>query len=119
LTGAHAGATCTSCHADGVYAGTPQACASCHGEPAVHAGVLGTDCAACHGTAAWLPATYNVAHVFPFGHGGAGSCRTCHPDSLASFTCYACHDPGHIAEEHEEDVADYSNCVMCHPRGDD
>ncbi|MEJ2208391.1 MAG: hypothetical protein P8129_05065 [Anaerolineae bacterium] len=120
LTGAHTGAACTLCHGDGAYAGTPTACAACHGEPAFHAGILGTDCAACHNTAGWLPASYNQPHTFPFGHGRPGSCQTCHPETLAGYTCYACHDPDGIAEEHhEEDVPDYSNCVMCHPTGDD
>ncbi|HSR33635.1 MAG TPA: NapC/NirT family cytochrome c, partial [Anaerolineae bacterium] len=34
LTGRHSGASCTQCHANGSYAGTPRECSACHGEPA-------------------------------------------------------------------------------------
>ncbi len=93
LTGAHAGVGCTSCHSNGVYQGTPTNCSSCHGEPGYHAGILGSDCASCHGTGSWLPASYNRGHSFDMYHEGAGgNCRTCHPGSLGSTSCSACHD---------------------------
>ena len=81
---------------------------------------MGTECATCHSTEGWLPASYSFPHTFPFGHGGSGpnACSTCHPDTLAGYTCYACHSPGGIAEEHDdEDIGDYANCVICHPTG--
>ena len=119
LTGAHAGANCAQCHPNGSYAGTPTACAACHGEPAYHAGQLGTECASCHNTGGWLPASYDRGHTFPLNHEGASAdCRTCHPDQLAGYTCYTCHSAGEIDEEHDEEgVRDYSNCVACHPTG--
>lgn len=64
LTGAHADALCTACHAAPalVYEGTPAACVGCHRadydgarEPS-HRG-FATTCAGCHTTAAWSPAT--------------------------------------------------------------
>jgi hypothetical protein len=119
LTGAHAGAACTQCHADGTYAGTAKVCVACHGEPSYHAGQLGPECASCHNTGGWLPASYNRAHTFPLGHEGAAStCRTCHPERLSAYTCYTCHSTNGIAEEHRDEVgSDYSNCVACHPAG--
>ena len=50
--------------------------------------------------------------------GASSDCRTCHPDQLAGYTCYTCHSPGEIDEEHrEEGVRAYSNRVACHPTG--
>jgi len=93
LTGAHAGAGCASCHGNGVFQGTPTACSACHGEPGYHAGVLGSNCASCHDTGGWLPARYDRSHSFNRNHEDAGgSCRTCHPNTLASYSCGACHD---------------------------
>lgn len=118
LTGAHASVACVSCHTGGGFRGTPSACAACHSEPAVHAGLFGTNCAACHSTSAWMPASYNGPHTFPMNHGGAGgNCRTCHPGSYGSYTCYACHDQGEITNKHSERFSDFSNCVACHASG--
>ncbi len=120
LTGAHGNAACTRCHANGQYNGTPSQCVACHSEPGYHAGRLGTDCAACHQTGSWFPASYGGLHTFPLGHEGASSCRTCHSDSLAGYSCYGCHNQGKIAEKHtDHDIPDYGNCVACHPNGDD
>jgi hypothetical protein len=120
LTGRHAGVGCAQCHPNNTYAGTPQACSACHGEPAFHAGLLGGDCASCHSPDGWRPASYGQPHTFPFNHGGPASCRTCHPETLAGYTCFACHNPGEIDEEHdEEEIPDYSNCVTCHPTGEE
>jgi hypothetical protein len=119
LTGAHARVACESCHPGGRFEGTPSACGMCHAEPALHAGVFGVDCGACHSTSAWRPASWNGPHPFPMNHGGAGgSCRTCHPGSYASYSCYSCHNQGEIADKHRE-VGDFSNCVACHPTGNE
>ncbi|MGD9405742.1 MAG: hypothetical protein PVH95_11380 [Anaerolineae bacterium] len=93
LTGAHAGLGCASCHGGGVYDGTPTSCSACHGEPGYHAGVLGSSCASCHDTGGWLPARYDRGHSFNMYHEDSdGSCRTCHPNTLTSTSCSACHD---------------------------
>jgi len=118
LSGAHAGLACTSCHSGGQFAGTPTACSACHAEPAFHAGVLGTDCGACHTTNGWTPASYNGPHTFPMSHGNPDSCQTCHPSSLGSYTCYSCHDQTEMEKHHlEKGITDISNCVACHPTG--
>jgi hypothetical protein len=95
LTGAHASAACESCHQGGQFTGTSSACASCHGEPAYHRGVFGTNCGSCHNTSNWS-AEYTGPH--PSIHEGDGmhhegaSCRDCHTRTLASATCTKCHD---------------------------
>jgi hypothetical protein len=59
LDGAHIHVPCESCHTNQIFKGTPSTCISCHAEPDVHAGRFGADCASCHTTAAWTPASYN------------------------------------------------------------
>jgi hypothetical protein len=122
LTGAHTNTPCEKCHVDNTFKGTPQECAACHTEPAFHAGRFPGDCAACHSTAAWTPAQFNQPHTFPINHGegGASTCRTCHPDSLQTYTCYGCHEhnQAEIAAKHiEEGIGDFSDCIRCHPTG--
>ena len=51
LTGKHTNLSCTKCHTNGVYQGTPNQCASCHRDE--HNGENGTDCAACHTPKGW------------------------------------------------------------------
>ncbi len=118
LTGAHRTTSCEGCHPNASFADTPTACVACHQDPAVHRGVFGTDCAACHTTSAWLPAGYNGPHTFPVNHEGAnGQCSLCHPSSLLSYTCYECHDANRMRNEHEG-VSNLANCTRCHPTGD-
>ncbi len=121
LDGAHASVDCKQCHTNG-YKGTPSQCESCHQEPVYHAGLFGSDCVACHTTQAWSPAQYNERHTFPINHGESGwnSCRTCHPDSLQTYTCYNCHEhsPSEIERKHrKEGITNFQNCVQCHPTG--
>jgi len=121
LSGAHTNVTCSKCHGNGVYAGTPKDCYSCHASRDAHSGSYGTNCGSCHNTNAWKPASFS--HKFPLNHGESGtlSCATCHPNSTSSYTCYACHehDPGKMAEKHKE-VKNFSeNCAKCHANGKD
>lgn len=119
LTGAHVNVSCESCHANGVFDGTPSSCVGCHAEPSEHAGQFGTDCAACHSTNAWKPAGYNGPHTFPMNHGDADTCSDCHVGSLTTWTCYTCHDQGEVIQEHDDEgLGDISNCLRCHPTGD-
>ncbi len=121
LDGAHAVLSCSACHQERVFAGTPDSCVGCHAEPAVHAGLFGLDCAACHTTEAWQPAAL-MDHTFPLDHGESGTlaCQTCHESSYAVYTCYNCHEhePADIAEEHrDEGIFDFADCARCHPTG--
>lgn len=97
LTGAHVGLPCTSCHVNNVFSGLSTACASCHADPAFHAGLFaGMSCSDCHNTSAWTPASFNLSH--PGGCDGPcinhedASCRDCHTANLNTATCLACHD---------------------------
>lgn len=121
LTGAHVSVSCEKCHVNNRFKGTPTACAACHPEPDVHRGMFGTECAMCHTTSAWRPATFNGEHTFPLNHGGARSrCALCHPNTLTEYTCYGCHEhnPTKIRREHlEEGIRNFENCVECHPTG--
>ncbi len=86
LDGAHRFAECESCHADGLFAGTPTQCSGCHAQsgridatakPAVH--VPTTDrCDACHRPNAWV-AVARVDHLEVL-----GTCSSCHNGSKAA-----------------------------------
>jgi hypothetical protein len=120
LTGAHANVACENCHANGQFQGLSTACATCHAEPASHAGQFGTDCAACHSTTAWKPAEFNGKHSFPIRHGGGATCATCHPSSFTTYTCYGCHEHNEAkvrSEHQEEGINNFENCIECHPTG--
>ncbi|MEI6669858.1 MAG: hypothetical protein WCP29_17040, partial [Acidobacteriota bacterium] len=66
LTGKHVAVACASCHINGRFTGTPQACSSCHlsafqktTTPNHVAGGFPQDCATCHTTGAWRPASFD------------------------------------------------------------
>jgi hypothetical protein len=86
LEGAHARATCESCHrqaqtaGSATYLGLTTRCSSCHFDE--HRGQLGADCQRCHNETKWMPAP-------GFDHGRVGfalrgkhigiACAKCHP----------------------------------------
>jgi len=118
LTVSHSSQPCTKCHQNGRFRGTPAACSACHSDPVFHQGLFGSNCADCHSTTAWRPASFSGSHNFPMGHGGAESCRDCHPSSFTAWTCYTCHNQGEVASKHsEEGIGDFSNCLECHADG--
>jgi len=123
LDGQHTALECTRCHVDQVYKGTPRECVACHAEPPIHAGLFGTECAACHTTEAWLPARLRQ-HNFPLDHGEQGQldCAVCHTTTYAEYTCTNCHehDPNATRAEHDEvdfSQTDFFACAECHPTG--
>jgi hypothetical protein len=123
LEGQHAALECSACHIEQKFRGTPQACAACHQEPAIHASVFGLNCAACHTATAWAPALL-TRHTFPLDHGEQGeiACATCHTASYTAYTCYGCHehDPAEIQDKHAEKGIrgdQLINCAACHPTG--
>jgi hypothetical protein len=130
LTGAHATATCISCHKQLEFTGVSSSCASCHRD--AHHGAAGTGCARCHSTRNFLDmAVMRQAHqvsAFPLtGRHVALDCRSCHvasaPGQLSfaslSPSCVSCHladyqkaVPSHTASGFSTD------CASCHsPRG--
>ena len=110
LDGAHANVQCEQCHTNNTFVGTPTQCVACHADPAFHFGAFGTNCQECHSTSAWIPARFNLSHPQPrvdeegtgINHGRT-TCRTCHPDTVRTYTCLACHSDNQGGEggEHE------------------
>jgi hypothetical protein len=137
LTGAHATAACNRCHGDGVYAGKPTACYSCHApdfngatNPNHAAAGFGTACETCHTTTAWQPANFNHdASWFPIYSGTHRNrwtvCSDCHTSAtnFAVFSCLTCHphDDQPTTDGHHSGVHNYrydsAACYSCHPRG--
>jgi hypothetical protein len=117
LTGAHAVVTCERCHTKGTTViKLESTCISCHRADDVHEGLLGTDCAACHGDADWARHRFkhDVFSDFPLlgDHVDLG-CQACHlapvHESSPGTDCYACHadDDPHAGQLGE-------NCGDCH-----
>ncbi len=128
LTGAHVSVSCTQCHVNGQFNGTPADCWSCHqsnyqtaNNPNHAAGQFPHECAECHSTGAWEPSTFNHAQT-PFPLIGAHisvACAACHINGQFAGTptaCWSCHqsdyqgvtDPNHVTGQ-------YSHlCQSCH-----
>lgn len=138
LTGQHVTTACIECHANG-YAGTHTACSACHmgdynatNDPNHAAANFPTDCAACHSTNGWEPATFNHdQQYFPIYSGNHNNewnaCSDCHtnPSNYSVFTCIDCHEHSNqnsVNNDHDE-VNGYSYnsnaCYNCHPDGSD
>ncbi len=132
LTGAHASADCTACHAGGVYSGLPSSCVDCHlrdytgaTNPDHAAAGFPQSCEVCHNTVTWRGASFD--HSFPIDVGNHSnlSCSDCHlvPRNFTSFSCTHCHEHNRAAMGKEHvDVRSYqwlsSACYACHPSGD-
>jgi hypothetical protein len=132
LQGRHSEASCSDCHADGVYEGTSSDCSSCHlddyngtTDPDHRALGFPTDCAACHGTSAAGFDGASFSHDFPIrtGRHSGLSCSDCHKTSNPQvFTCLECHahQQADMNSQHNH-VSGYQYsspaCFACHPQG--
>ncbi|MBK7875345.1 MAG: hypothetical protein IPJ77_06285 [Planctomycetes bacterium] len=103
LTGAHVQAACSSCHAGGVYRGTPSACSACHlsdyqqtTTPNHASSGYPTTCEQCHNTVAWQRANFDHAGV-------ARGCQQCHEADYLATT-----SPPHAATGYPR------QCQQCH-----
>jgi hypothetical protein len=144
LTGAHATVACADCHGKFGTAGEKRpgfaTCTACHRDP--HGGTAtvagqAVDCAACHGTAGFAPATLAVAeHArtrYPLqGRHAKVDCARCHGHEAAEVPrwgtarvimrpaferCEACHS----TEAHGSQLASLAaagECAACHVVGD-
>lgn len=133
--------TCLACHADHLGSkrslasrkrfshdllkpATRQACDSCHRAPSdtLHKKVAG-NCAACHQSQAWKPASFEHDSYFLLDRDHDVACATCHTGrDFRSYTCYGCHEhtPARIRAEHEEEgIRDFEQCVECHRSPDE
>jgi len=104
-------------------------CQACHAEPKSHAGMFGTDCAACHTANGWTPAKVDgkafdhaktgfvlTSHQKNF-DGSAFTCKNCHTASDFKFnlqTCVDCHGKQN-ASFMTQHIQKYGNdCKSCH-----
>jgi len=127
LTGAHIRVDCASCHEGGRYTGTSQECYGCHqsdfqnvSDPNHVSGAYDHNCAACHTTADWKPASINHDGTrFPLiGAHRAVDCASCHTTGYngTATACFDCHraafetvrDPSHVSGSYNHD------CTACH-----
>jgi len=103
LMGKHTLVTCTDCHINNVFIGTPQDCYSCHAKDDAHQGQFGQLCNACHTPDGWTPATFDhSSSIFPLTGAHVGlDCTKCHQNGVFKGTptqCVACHaDPAYHA----------------------
>lgn len=121
LTGGHAQVRCNQCHTTSDFAAAKADCVSCHADPAIHAGMFGTDCAACHTIQGWLPARL-AKHTFPIDHGGEGeiACATCHTQTYQAYTCYNCHAHNEAEDQQthlKAGITEFGDCMKCHADG--
>lgn len=127
LYGAHAAASCRSCHIRLDFGATPARCASCHRDP--HMGELGADCARCHTVRSFIDRSAMVrAHQltrFPLvGAHRNTDCESCHfargqgqpRYATRSTDCVSCHELQlHAAKNPDHVAAGFSrNCGTCH-----
>lgn len=109
LSGVHATLECTKCHTKGRFFGMSPKCVSCHGVK--HGGL--TNCASCHTTSGFKPATFRHSRVFPLSPGPHArlACTRCHPNrqfaKVRGRTCVGCHGPQH---------GGIRVCTPCHTR---
>jgi len=128
LTGAHRTVQCQSCHGDGVWAGKPTACVSCHQSdyngttnPSHTALAYSTDCTTCHSTVSWSGASFNHnATGFPLtGAHQTVQCVGCHGDGVYAgkpTACVSCHqtDYSGTTNPNHTTLGYSTDCTMCH-----
>jgi hypothetical protein len=128
LTGVHATLTCTACHINNVFQGTPTSCYACHSTdfagttnpPHLQLG-FPHDCGTCHSTSTWLSATFDHSTTsFPLtGAHLTVPCAQCHTNNnylTLPTNCYGCHqadftsttNPAHVSAGFPTD------CTLCH-----
>lgn len=101
LTGAHAAVPCTQCHLNGVYTGTSAVCYTCHQQAFTtaanpkHTG-FPTECATCHTTSAWRPASFdhNRTNFALTGAHVSTPCVSCHVGGVYTGTPSTCGSSG-------------------------
>ena len=129
LVGQHATSTCTSCHINNVFAGTPRDCFGCHRtnferttSPNHAAAGYSTQCDTCHKPtdSSWTAATFNHTAIFPLvGVHATSTCASCHVNNVFKGTprdCVGCHrtdyqkttSPNHAAAGFP------TTCESCH-----
>ena len=104
-------------------AATRDRCDACHTAPGdtLHRRIAG-QCAQCHSTNAWKPATFEHDKLFLLDQDHNVACATCHTaNDYRQYTCYGCHEhtPANVRAEHiEEGISNFEDCVKCHRSAD-
>ncbi len=109
LLGVHANLSCDKCHPGDKYAAINPACESCHTVPSNHFQVA-ANCAQCHSTAGWKPATFDHS-IFPLaGKHASLACDQCHHGIYngTQAMCISCHQPPSSHDGMDTD------CSQCH-----
>ena len=128
LTGAHVSVSCTECHVNGQYTGTPTDCWSCHetdygeaNDPNHAANLFPHACLECHTTAGWSPSTFDHATTdFPLtGAHVAANCAQCHTGGQYTdlpTSCWSCHEPDYTSSDNpdHESLQFPQQCEQCH-----
>lgn len=128
LTGAHTSLACVDCHINGVYTDTPNQCIGCHStdfenatDPPHDPASFGTDCAVCHTTTAWSPATFDHGTVTGWPLTGAHisvACNLCHVSGYTNTPtdCYSCHKSDYDATTNPNHASAGfpTSCQDCH-----
>lgn len=116
LTGAHATAPCSGCHASGEkFRKAPQICIGCHKKNDVHNGELGKECATCHTDTTWQrPKAFDHAKTkFPLiGAHEKVQCAVCHVGERYRDLPHTCNDCHRIQDIHAGRFG--AKCQTCH-----
>ena len=118
LAGAHAQASCASCHPGATtlaaLRAAPTGCIGCHAAKDVHAGQLGTSCGDCHAPTGWTGASidHDRTQLPLVGKHVGVACESCHVDrhwSGIGTTCASCH-----AKDDVHGGGIPGDCAACH-----
>lgn len=125
LQGAHAQASCRSCHRSLVFNHVATSCADCHKDPHNHE--LGTQCETCHGPRTWTNQrevfrTHNRTRFPLFAVHANVDCASCHrnqrPNEYVNTptTCGACHLQDYLKAQNPNHAQSSfpTRCEDCH-----
>lgn len=126
LTMGHDNLSCKECHLTETYSDASPECMSCHlpdysatTNPVHSHANFSTDCAACHTTGAWSPATYDHS-IYPLlgAHATIPNCTQCHVNGYSNTpnTCVGCHLTDYNATTNpDHETAQFpTDCKQCH-----
>jgi len=124
LEGGHVSVSCSSCHVEGQYAGTPSDCWSCHEsdyqgvETPDHTG-FSQICVECHAVEDRKPSTFDhstTGFALEGGHVSV-SCASCHVDGRYKGTpsdCWSCHETDYAKVDDPDHSGFPTECLQCH-----
>ncbi|MDP1677030.1 MAG: hypothetical protein Q8L88_09195 [Bacteroidota bacterium] len=124
LVGAHASATCASCHTGGAFKGLTTDCYTCHTQDFVNVKTidhskLTHNCLTCHTSLSWKPSTFehNNTKLQLTGAHAAAECNSCH--ATTKFTglptdCYTCHTQDIVNVKTIDHSKLSHDCLTCH-----